>query len=155
MNVLVQSTTRQPGLDGRVLRSLARQVVTRTLGIEGVADDAEASVLFTDDAEMHELNRRYRDIDRPTDVLAFAAQEADAFAGPEALLGDIVVSIETARRQAAERGHSLRREIAILLVHGALHLNGHDHEGPERTAKADFEARQAACIETLEANLVI
>ena len=76
---------------------------------------------------IHQLNQIYRQRDRPTDVLSFSQREGE-FPGPEAVLGDVVISIETAERQATERGHSLRAEILELLAHGLLHLLGFDHE---------------------------
>ncbi len=88
----------------------------------------EVSVSFVNDEEIHELNKAYRDVDRPTDVLSFPMDEQQ-FVDPP-MLGDIVVSVPTAVRQAQEYGHSLAREVAFLLVHGFLHLNGYDHEEP-------------------------
>ena len=81
------------------------------------------SVTLVSDPEMRKLNRRWRNQDRPTDVLAFA-QEGPA---PD-LLGDVVISLPAARRQARERGHALEEELRTLLIHGVLHLLGHDHE---------------------------
>lgn len=95
----------------------------------------EVSVSFVTDEEIHELNRDYRDVDRPTDVLSFALQEGEDFPQPDdgtgAMWGDIVVSVPTALRQASEYGHSIKREIGFLLVHGFLHLLGYDHQTPE------------------------
>ncbi len=94
--------------------------------------DAELSVVLTDDATIHALNRTYRSIDRPTDVLAFAVREAlsaDVPEGaiPEGVLGDVVISIPQARRQAHDAARSLDDEVAMLLAHGLLHLLGYDH----------------------------
>ena len=83
----------------------------------------EVGVLLTGDAAVRELNRQYRRKDKPTDVLSFPAVEN---AGD--IAGDLVVSLETAQQQAAERGHSLETEIKVLLLHGLLHLAGYDHE---------------------------
>jgi probable rRNA maturation factor len=105
----------------RVLTAAARR-----LGVAG-----EVSVSFVTDEEIHELNRTYRGVDRPTDVLSFALAEGEempAAADEPVSFGDIVVSLPTAARQAAEYGHSLEREVAFLLVHGFLHLNGFDHQ---------------------------
>lgn len=82
------------------------------------------SVLFTSDRRMRELNREWRQKDRPTDVLSFPG--ADTPEGRH--LGDVAISVPTARRQAAEAGHSLERELRILLLHGVLHCLGYDHE---------------------------
>lgn len=87
--------------------------------------DSEVSVVLIDDAEMRPLNAQWRDIDQPTDVLAFA--QSDSFSAQSHVLGDVLISVETATRQAAERGHSLERELTVLFVHGVLHLLGYDH----------------------------
>jgi probable rRNA maturation factor len=88
----------------------------------------DLSVLIVDDARMQRLNARYRGIDRPTDVLAFAMREAPfAHLHPQ-VLGDVVISAETALRQARARQHSLAEELTHLLIHGTLHLLGYDHE---------------------------
>ncbi|HHY67375.1 MAG TPA: rRNA maturation RNase YbeY, partial [Alicyclobacillus sp.] len=92
--------------------------------------------VLVDDERIHELNRDYRGVDRPTDVLSFAMREGEGEPvqteeGRE-LLGDIVISVETAERQANQYGHSLRRELAFLAVHGFLHLLGYDHQSPEQ-----------------------
>lgn len=97
--------------------------------------EAELSVLLCDDAQIQELNEQWRGKDAPTDVLSFPQQEALApgqlaEASEGAVLGDVVISVETAARQADELGHSLELELAVLLVHGVLHLLGHDHEPP-------------------------
>ncbi len=103
-------------------------------------DPAEVGITLADDTYLQELNRNYRGIDAPTDVLSFALDEAGEGepgyeqAGPE-LLGDVIISVERAAAQAEEYGHSLRREMAYLAVHGLLHLLGYDHDGPEQGAQ--------------------
>lgn len=97
--------------------------------------DAEISLTFTDNAGIREINREYRDIDKPTDVLSFPMLEFDGDEtdaeyetdGELVLLGDIVISLERAREQAGELGHSMRRELAFLAAHSTLHLLGWDH----------------------------
>ncbi|MGN1114982.1 MAG: rRNA maturation RNase YbeY [Candidatus Ornithomonoglobus sp.] len=105
--------------------------------------DAEISLTFTDNDGIHEINREYRGIDRPTDVLSFPmlefdGEETDAEFETEdglVMLGDIVISIERAREQAGELNHSLRRELAFLTAHSMLHLLGWDHvDDPEGEA---------------------
>ena len=99
---------------------------------------AELGILFVGDRRMRGLNRRYRGKDRTTDVLAFAMREA---VRPQAsrltpdILGDVVISVATAWRQAKEAGRSLDEELACLLVHGILHLCGYDHERGEKEAR--------------------
>jgi probable rRNA maturation factor len=92
----------------------------------GVAD-SEVSVLLTDDRRMTELNTAYRDLPETTDVLSFAQDDSEPFPFGD-VLGDIVVSIPTAQRQAEQAGHSLHEEVEFLLIHGLVHLLGHDHE---------------------------
>lgn len=94
----------------------------------GEAEDAELSLLLTDDATVHELNRTYRGIDRTTDVLSFSQREGDNPDQWDNLLGDVILSVEQAQRQAEEYGHSMAREVGFLTVHGILHLLGWDHE---------------------------
>ena len=89
--------------------------------VEGLGSEVEVSVLFCGDRAMRTLNRRYRGMDAPTDVLAFPAETGG-------LLGDIVISVPCASRQARRRGEPLAREIDRLLLHGFLHLSGYDHE---------------------------
>lgn len=89
---------------------------------------AELSVLLCDDATIHALNRDYRKKDKPTDVLAFAMREGDDGHLAGDLLGDVIISLETATRQAKERGVVTRDEVMMLLAHGLLHLLGWDHQ---------------------------
>nr|WP_276716461.1 rRNA maturation RNase YbeY [Kyrpidia tusciae] len=115
----------------RLIAAVLEEAASR----EGV-DAAEVSVVLVDDERIRELNRDYRGVDRPTDVLSFAMREGEGEPvqteeGRE-LLGDIVISVETAERQANQYGHSLRRELAFLAVHGFLHLLGYDHQSPEQ-----------------------
>ncbi len=102
----------------------------------------EVSLLLAGDALLHRLNRDFRQIDRPTDVLSFpqlegraALVQQRATPGQPLALGDVVISVERARRQAEELGHSLERELGYLLVHGILHLCGYDHETDEEQAE--------------------
>ena len=103
-----------------------------TLEHEDVAD-CQLSVAVTTDAEIHALNRQYAGEDKPTDVLAFSQEEGETFVpapGELRHLGDVIISLETAERQALEAGHDLDAEMAHLLAHGALHLLGYDHTEP-------------------------
>jgi len=94
---------------------------------------AELSVLITDDETVRELNREYAGDDTPTDVLAFSLREGEEFASPDGVLrlGEVIISYPTARRQAADAGIPVEREIEHLLVHGVLHLLGYDHAEPQ------------------------
>jgi probable rRNA maturation factor len=90
--------------------------------------DAELSILLTGDREIHDLNLRYREKDKPTDVLSFPQDDEEPLDGSPRILGDVVISVETTERQAKEKGHTFERELTILLIHGVLHLIGYDHE---------------------------
>ncbi|MCA9601992.1 MAG: rRNA maturation RNase YbeY [Myxococcales bacterium] len=111
----------------------------------------ELSVVLCDDRTIHELNRRYRRKNRPTDVLAFAMSEGTPMMAGDGMLGDVVISVETAKRQAAERGHALRDELIHLLAHGILHLAGYDHrtDAEERRMNARADVLRGAAIAVL------
>jgi len=115
-------------------------------------DRAELAVSLVDDAEIHRLNHDYRGKDRPTDVLAFAMREGERIAGDETVLGDVVISLETAARHAHRRRVSDADEVRALLIHGILHLLGYDHErspAEARRMKA-MERRLRALLESRE-----
>jgi probable rRNA maturation factor len=120
-----ESPIRSPALRRRAERMLARLKLRRV----------ELSIVLCDDRSIHSLNRRHRRKDKPTDVLAFALREGQPMAGAEHVLGDVVISLDTARRQAAEHGHSLWREVTLLLAHGLLHLVGYDHRTDAEEAR--------------------
>ena len=103
--------------------------------------DREVSFLLTDDKRIHQLNKVYRDKDRPTDVLAFAMQEGELAELAGGVLGDVIVSVPTARKQADERGVSVLEEVTMLLAHGLLHLLGWDHQTPaeDRRMRAETD----------------
>ncbi len=114
------------------IRLLIRKCCHAVLTSESCKGDYEVSVTFVDNNEIHQLNKEYRNIDRPTDVLSFPLGEDGVYDLDNEtgmyLLGDIVISIETAYKQAEIYGHSLEREIGFLTVHSMLHLLGYDHE---------------------------
>jgi probable rRNA maturation factor len=116
----------------------------KALALEG----SELSILLCNDATIRTLNRQYRQIDRPTDVLAFPQDEVGKKSAPDqdSLLGDVVISLETARRQARKASRSVASEVTMLLAHGLLHLLGFDHRTPseERRMKARTDALCAA-----------
>ena len=97
-------------------------------------DDVEVSCVLVDDERIHEINREYRHIDRSTDVISFAMEDNDQFyvEGMPRTLGDIFISVDHAKKQAEEYGHSLRREMCFLFTHGILHLLGYDHMTDEQ-----------------------
>lgn len=125
------------------LRRLVKRAVLAVLDFEDFGRRAEVSVTFTDNEGIHALNREYRNVDRPTDVLSFPLSDEEDYDtdGDAVLLGDIVISLERAQTQAEEYGHSFEREVAFLTVHSMLHLLGYDHEtSPED--ERDMFARQ-------------
>lgn len=125
---------------------------------EGVTA-GEVVLTFVDNAEIHRLNKDYRGIDRPTDVLSFAMQEdgeeeleivfevedEDEAVPFTDMLGDIIISLEKAREQSEEYGHSLEREVGFLFVHGFLHLLGYDHQ--DEASEAEMVAKQEAVLQ--------
>lgn len=114
------------------------------LGGAETGEEPEVSLSLVDDERIHELNREYRGVDRPTDVLSFALQEETDdepdFEFEDSLLGDIVISVPRAREQALEYGHSFERELVYLAVHGTLHLLGYNHE--EDAEKQEMRAKE-------------
>jgi probable rRNA maturation factor len=113
------------------MEQIVKSVLNKAAEVYGIEPYTEVSVVLADDEYIHQLNRQYRGKDCPTDVLSFAlneGEEPEVIDGPkEVLLGDIIISLETATRQAEEYGHSLERELSYLTVHGILHLLGYDH----------------------------
>ena len=112
---------------------------------------AELSILLCDDPTIHALNRAHRRKNRPTDVLAFALREGELVPGAEGQLGDIVISLDTAQRQAREHDRTLWQEVSLLLAHGLLHLIGYDHQtaAEERRMNARADMLIAACATRL------
>ena len=96
-------------------------------------EEVSFNLIIVDNSYIHELNKTYRGIDRPTDVITFALEDENSIILPEEgrILGDIYISIDKAREQAREYGHSLLRELSFLAVHGFYHLLGYDHQTPE------------------------
>ncbi len=136
MLVSVICRKRRPGVRSARVAADARQLL-RGLG----ETDAELTITLVDDAEIHRLNREFRGKDRPTDVLAFAMREGQRVVGDETMLGDVVISLDTAERQARRRRVSTANEVRTLLIHGMLHLLGYDHE------RSAAEARRMKAME--------
>lgn len=122
-----------------------RTAATHTLERQEIAAPAALTLLLTDKARVRDLNRRYRDVDRATDVLSFPFGEALPDGGQ--YLGDVVIALPVARAQAAAAGHTLEAELVLLAVHGILHLVGYDHA--EAAEKARMWAAQAELLEEL------
>jgi probable rRNA maturation factor len=135
--IYYRNEVRRSGVDGRALVATAR----RLLDVLGEAD-AALSLSLVDDEAMRALNLKYRGRNEPTDVLSFPLDGAPTEV--ERLLGDVVISVETALRQAADYDAPLQREIYRLLIHGLLHLKGHDHERSAERRLMEREERRLA-----------
>ncbi len=135
------------------LKMLVRRSIIESLKYEGFGNRAEVSVTFTDNEGIRELNSSFRKIDAPTDVLSFPLTDFDGGDEPPTdeeivPLGDIVISLERAKEQADEFGHSFEREVAFLCVHSMLHLLGYDHVDCEEDDR-EMRARQSAILEKM------
>lgn len=136
-----------PRLESRVDREALRELAGRVLAAESVPT-SELGIVVTDDEQVRKLNSRYAGEDKATDVLSFSLREGEAFVSPDATerLGEVIISLETAERQASEAEHPLTDEMAHLLVHGILHLLGYDHAEPEE--ERVMRAREDALLGT-------
>jgi probable rRNA maturation factor len=135
----------------RIRRRWLERVAEAIMVEEGCHPEAELSVAIGDDQWIQALNRKYLKKDSPTDVLAFPQDLSPG--GAEPLLGDVAISAETAARQAAEMGHTLEEELALLLAHGILHLTGWGDESPARRRRMLRRGEEVtrAALERLEA----
>jgi probable rRNA maturation factor len=131
MPIAVTSQCRRRGVRATSVRTDAARLLRER------KVDAELSIVLVDDAAIQALNATYRNKNQPTDVLAFSMREGEA-APRRDLLGDVVISVETAARQATERGVSVAAEVRTLLTHGILHLLGYDHERSAADARGMF-----------------
>lgn len=146
----------EKGFAGVLDRRWLNNIVTAALRAEAVSDAAEVSLVIAGQQEVHRLNREYLGEDRPTDVLSFpmlpphAADDPTFVPPPDGLrhLGEVIVSFPQAAAQAEERGHSTTKEVAILVVHGVLHLLGYDHAEPDE--EKAMRAREKAILATIE-----
>ncbi|MHB9093212.1 MAG: rRNA maturation RNase YbeY [Eubacteriales bacterium] len=135
MPVYVNNLQEKVKVDNRLLDTLTL-VVETALGTDRSREDPEVSIALVDDEYIRELNFKFRKMDRPTDVLSFPMAESTGEEPPlqgdeDNVLGDIIISMETAVRQAEEYGHSLTREMAYLTSHGIFHLMGYDHDSED------------------------
>ncbi|GGH26697.1 rRNA maturation RNase YbeY [Paenibacillus segetis] len=133
-------------------------VLLQKAGVAESVTEGEVALTFVDDEAIHQLNRDYRGIDRPTDVLSFAMnesldeeldivyelEEGEELDEPAVMLGDIIISVDRAQLQAQEYGHSLKREIGFLFLHGFLHLLGYDHQ--DEISEAEMMGKQEAIL---------
>lgn len=136
------------------MQMLIRRTILETLDYEGMENDVEVSVTFVDDEGIRELNKKFRNMDKPTDVLSFPLLDYEGESEEPFFdelchnLGDIVISLERAMAQANEFGHSFEREVAFLTAHSMLHLLGYDHEISEED-DADMRRRQNDIMDRL------
>jgi probable rRNA maturation factor len=115
-------------------KDLIERAVHDALKHESQSLDSDLTIVLTDDVQLRELNRDYLGIDEPTDVLSFPASESDPETGTR-YLGDIIISMPYATRSAEKAGHGLESEVQLLVVHGVLHLLGHDHAETDEKAR--------------------
>ena len=143
---------------GDNLRALIERVVDTVLAQEAFPHECEVSVLFVDDEEIRLYNHEHRGIDRATDVLSFPMLEYDEGGeiisedvgfGDVLLLGDIVLSLERAKVQAEDYGHSFEREVGFLCAHSVLHLLGYDHEDDEES-RLEMREKEEKALSALE-----
>ena len=135
-------------MPGEETAGLMQRAAETALDEEGIKAQAELSVSFTDLDGIHRLNKEYRGVDRPTDVLSFPMYERGEFPGEGLIeLGDVVICREKAMEQAMEYGHSYERELIYLFVHSVFHLLGYDHE--EEDDKKEMRAKEELVMERL------
>lgn len=139
MNLLIANNTSEE-FDLDLISEKAEKTIIEVLRVEKIEENVEVSLSIVDKDEIHILNRDYRDVDRPTDVLSFPMDEEgfDNEGNRVLLLGDIVICLDVAKDQAADFAHSLEREIMYLICHSTLHLLGYDHieEDDEREMRS-------------------
>ena len=137
MEILLKNNQDQHPVDLPQLHSQLGQILENLEETE-----CELSLLLTDDAEIRELNRTWRKLDQATDVLSFPQDEEAVNESGETLLGDVVISVETAARQAEEHHLSFNEELILLAIHGILHLLGYDHERSPQDARVMQDTTQ-------------
>ncbi|MCK8826981.1 rRNA maturation RNase YbeY [Natroniella acetigena] len=138
MEILINNLQDKLEVDQK-LESLIRKIVKKVL-LEDCEQDKEVSIALVDNKYIKELNHRYRDKNEATDVLSFPQED-------ELLLGDVIISLERAAQQATEYNHAVQREVGFLVVHGMLHLLGHDHYQPDE--KESMRKKEEAILAEL------
>ena len=143
MNLIISNETNEKiDMDEKL-----KSVVKTVLESEGLPLEYEVSITFVDIDEIHKLNKEFRNVDRPTDVLSFPMDEDFSIEGVDTMLGDIVISMDIAKEQAKDFGHSLDREIMYLTAHSMLHLLGYDHM--DESEKTEMRAREKEVMKIL------
>ena len=148
MNLLLANDTKKD-LDLDLIRERAEKTIEEVLRVENFTENAEVSLSIVDMETIHRLNKEYREVDRPTDVLSFPMDEEgyDNEGNPIFLLGDIVICLDVAENQAKDFGHSLEREMMYLICHSTLHLLGYDHI--EEDDKLEMRSREKEVMKNL------
>lgn len=138
MTVLLENRQKHITIDD-VMKGIAQRAVDAIFEKEDFPYGYEVSITLVDNTAIAALNREYRGVDAATDVLSFAMMEGEEFLDlnedGEAIMGDIIISMEKVADQAEEYGHSIEREFAFLVVHGTLHLLGYTHDGQQDTKR--------------------
>ena len=158
MSVLIDNRQEEIKVD-EALETFVVQVVEEVIAYEQCEEEFEVSISFVNNQEMRRLNKEYRNIDKETDVLSFPlvefieeelnTEDEDAeYIEEEIALGDIVISMEKAVEQSEEYGHSFKRELAFLLVHGMLHLLGYDHD--EEASEGEMFDKQEEILKNMK-----
>lgn len=149
MDIYIDNRQDKIEIDDKIeaIEGIINQVIEECLKEEEHSIDVEVSVSFVDNEEIRELNREYRNVDSPTDVLSFPMEE-DSLGLFTPLLGDIVISLERALEQSKEYGHSFEREIAYLTAHSMFHLLGYDHMTDED--KKVMREKEKSVMKTLK-----
>ncbi|MBM4324939.1 MAG: rRNA maturation RNase YbeY [Deltaproteobacteria bacterium] len=129
-----------------------RRVVQKTLANLGLPE-AELSLLLVDDRQIRKLNHRFLGRDKPTNVLAFSMREGEYSSLHPHLLGDLVISIETAKRQSKQSGLNEMEMLTLLLIHGILHLLGYEHEGSKKDAR-EMTLKQKELFQVIKAGIL-
>ena len=137
MTILIENRQKKQSIKTQTLERVAQKILS-VLG----CPDAELSIVLVDDGQIHEINRDYLDHDYPTNVISFAMRDGEGGELHPEILGDVVISTETAARDAAEAKTSFESELYFLLLHGILHLLGYDHERGTREDALLMEARE-------------
>ena len=158
MSVLIDNRQEEIKVD-EALETFVVQVVEEVIAYEQCEEEFEVSISFVNNQEMRSLNKEYRNIGKETDVLSFplvefieeelnTEDEGAEYIEEEIALGDIVISMEKAAEQSEEYGHSFKRELAFLLVHGMLHLLGYDHD--EEASEGEIFDKQEEILKNME-----
>lgn len=135
-----------PQLENQVNQSIISNAAEKALSLVGNPDEVNLTILVSDDAQLQKLNKHFREIEEPTDVLSFPI-DSPKLEGEQGYLGDIAISLERATAQAEAGGHSIQQELELLTVHGVLHLLGHDHDAEEE--KQTMWALQQQALESM------